>query len=149
MIFNIISTATIAQGSVCSFTVPFKVIMGYIDDIVNWKYLFESFKLSSFAQNLFQADFILTSKSFQVGVHMDDAENIGAGTVRSIFLSFIGKDKNLPLVSFVGKDKNLSLGRCPTSQLTRTTWRTQAELVTAMQDSTSLTGSSPAKHSES
>merc|ERR1712117_681942 len=40
MIFNIISTATIAQGSVCSFTVPFKV-----------------------------------------GVHMDDAENIGAGTV--------------------------------------------------------------------
>ena len=31
MIFNIISTATIAQGSVCSFTVPFKVIMGYID----------------------------------------------------------------------------------------------------------------------
>ena len=76
---------------------------------------------------------------------MDDAENIGAGTVRSAFLTFIGKDKNLPL----GKDKNLSLGRCPTLQLTRTTWRTQAELVMAMQDSTSLTGSSPANHSKS
>ena len=39
MIFNIISTATIAQGSVCSFTVPFKVIIGYIGAIVHWKYL--------------------------------------------------------------------------------------------------------------
>ena len=76
---------------------------------------------------------------------MDDAENIGAGTVRSSFLSFLAMTKDLSL----GKDKNLSLGRCPTSQLTRTTWRTQAELVMAMQDSTSLTGSSPANHSNS
>jgi len=43
-IFNIIATATIAQGSVCSFSVPFKV-----------------------------------------GVHMDDAETIGAGTVSAFF----------------------------------------------------------------
>ena len=28
---------------------------------------------------------------------MDDAENIGAGTVRPIFLSFIGKDKTCHL----------------------------------------------------
>jgi len=45
-IFNVITTATIAQGTVCSFTVPFKV-----------------------------------------GVHMDDGEAIGAGTV-SKFLTY-------------------------------------------------------------
>jgi len=33
-IFNIISTATIAQGSVCSFTVPFKVGV-HLDDAEN------------------------------------------------------------------------------------------------------------------
>ena len=44
---------------------------------------------------------------------MDDAENIGAGTVRPIFLSFIGKDKTCHLNHLLAKIKTCRLAGVP------------------------------------